>query len=72
MTREKKCWFCLQLFVPKNSKGKFCSIRCRVAFFRAKRKSEKAQITKLSQQLPVSNSSEIDELNRFSEVLNRR
>lgn len=38
---EKECANCKTLFEPKNKKASFCSGKCRVAYFRKQRQSQK-------------------------------
>ncbi len=41
MNKQKQCFYCGQVFTPKNSKARFCSTRHRVAQFRRKRRLQR-------------------------------
>ena len=72
MDKEKACRYCSKFFTPKNPKGKFCSTRHRVAYFRQQRKQQQKQLVQLCQQLPATDQAEIEEFNNFGRLLNGR
>ena len=70
MNREKRCCFCGQVFVPKNSKARFCSTRHRVAYFKLKRRRQRAEEfrRRLGLRLTLT---ETEEAVRFRQILDR-
>lgn len=71
MNKEKQCCYCDQPFTAKNSKARFCCTRHRVAQFRRQRILQN-QVPQLRSQPPATLLEDIEELNKFREVLNGR
>ena len=70
MNKEKHCYFCGQAFLPKNSKARFCCTRHRVAYFKRKRRRQRAEELRRRLGLPLP-LTEAEGALRFSQILDR-